>query len=400
MTKHYTWPTRHRRLHLTDYGLRFAHGHVGLPGQAKHVRSAWIAAFAGQRHRMLAAGTGRVHEIIGGRQGPFAGRVVQNEGEVLHVVVAVVGQNVEHHATEGPEHVPMIAGQDRCGLQEVAVVGRWDTEVSLDEVAERVDVEPPVAVAVESFDAEEAVTLGRLEDPRRRHVNAGSLRHVGIGVLDRPGVRSICLGGELDDPVLEALGQIILTGADLARRGVEPDQHLRPRAGGRAAGPKQLRQDVDGLAGEDLLRLTGQFMKVEDAIVDVFALARGMVRQRPQPFVLSTVMCVIFIVVSFVVRVCVRLTTWIRACFRRRIKAKRWTSINNSGRPPVAEQSLTSAERVNPAAISVAGVARLLGVPVAALEKGFREGTPAAANVTMNLITNIAWLLRTMANDS
>jgi len=48
---------------------------------------------------------------------------------------------------------------------------------------------------------------------------------------------------------------------------------------------------------------------------------------------------------------------WIRACFRRRIKAKRWTRINNSGRPAVAEPSLTPTERVNPAALTLVSAA-------------------------------------------
>ena len=55
---------------------------------------------------------------------------------------------------------------------------------------------------------------------------------------------------------------------------------------------------------------------------------------------------------------------WIRACFRRGIKAKRWTHINNSGRPAVAEQSLTSTERVNPAALAVEDAARALSLLV------------------------------------
>jgi len=47
---------------------------------------------------------------------------------------------------------------------------------------------------------------------------------------------------------------------------------------------------------------------------------------------------------------------------------------------------------MNPAALSVADVTRLLGVPVAVVEKDLAEGAPRAADSTTNLVHYAAWL--------
>jgi len=47
---------------------------------------------------------------------------------------------------------------------------------------------------------------------------------------------------------------------------------------------------------------------------------------------------------------------------------------------------------VNPGALTVADVARILGVSVEAVEKDIREGAPAAADGTVNLVHYAAWL--------
>ena len=64
----------------------------------------------------------------------------------------------------------------------------------------------------------------------------------------------------------------------------------------------------------------------------------------------------------------------------------------------MADASLPSTERVNPAALAAADVARLLGVPAAAVEKDLAEGAPRAADGTMNLVHYAAWLLKGMAD--
>jgi len=64
----------------------------------------------------------------------------------------------------------------------------------------------------------------------------------------------------------------------------------------------------------------------------------------------------------------------------------------------VADPSLPSTERVNPAALTAADVARLLGVPAAVVEKDLAEGAPRAADGSMNLVHYAAWLLRKTAD--
>jgi len=62
------------------------------------------------------------------------------------------------------------------------------------------------------------------------------------------------------------------------------------------------------------------------------------------------------------------------------------------------EPSLTATERVNPAALTAADVARLLGVPVAVVEEHLAEGAPRAADGTVNLVHYAAWLLKATAD--
>ncbi|MBE3123705.1 MAG: hypothetical protein IMZ65_02785 [Planctomycetes bacterium] len=64
----------------------------------------------------------------------------------------------------------------------------------------------------------------------------------------------------------------------------------------------------------------------------------------------------------------------------------------------MADSSLPSTERMNPAALTAEDVARLLGAPVAVVEKDLAEGAPRAADGTMNLVHYAAWLLKDMAN--
>jgi hypothetical protein len=64
----------------------------------------------------------------------------------------------------------------------------------------------------------------------------------------------------------------------------------------------------------------------------------------------------------------------------------------------VTDPSLTSTERLNPAALAADDVARLLGMAVEAVQKDVAEGAPAAADGTMNLVHYAAWLNGKMAD--
>jgi len=66
----------------------------------------------------------------------------------------------------------------------------------------------------------------------------------------------------------------------------------------------------------------------------------------------------------------------------------------------VAEQSLTSTERVNPAALAVEDAARALGLPVDAVRQDIAEGAPTNADGSVNLVHYAAWLnMRLKEND-
>ena len=58
----------------------------------------------------------------------------------------------------------------------------------------------------------------------------------------------------------------------------------------------------------------------------------------------------------------------------------------------MAEQNLTSTERVNPAALAVEDAARALGLPVDAIRQDIAEGAPSNADGTVNLVHYAAWL--------
>jgi hypothetical protein len=47
---------------------------------------------------------------------------------------------------------------------------------------------------------------------------------------------------------------------------------------------------------------------------------------------------------------------------------------------------------INPAALTVADVARILGVSAEVIEEDIRQGAPANADGTVNLVNYAAWL--------
>ena len=66
----------------------------------------------------------------------------------------------------------------------------------------------------------------------------------------------------------------------------------------------------------------------------------------------------------------------------------------------MAEQSLTSTERMNPAALAVEDAARALGLSVDAIRQDIAEGAPTNADGSVNLVHYAAWLnMRLKEND-
>ena len=69
-----------------------------------------------------------------------------------------------------------------------------------------------------------------------------------------------------------------------------------------------------------------------------------------------------------------------------------WKRKHNSGDSAVAEPSLSSTERVNPAALPVEDAARALGLSVETVRADIAAGAPTNADGTMNLVHYAAWL--------
>jgi hypothetical protein len=65
----------------------------------------------------------------------------------------------------------------------------------------------------------------------------------------------------------------------------------------------------------------------------------------------------------------------------------------------MADPGLTPTEQkaLNPAALSVEEAARILGLPVAAVQADVDQGAPTAADGRLNLVQYAAWLNRELA---
>jgi len=55
---------------------------------------------------------------------------------------------------------------------------------------------------------------------------------------------------------------------------------------------------------------------------------------------------------------------------------------------------------VNPSALTVAQLARMLGVPEDTIRRHLASGAPASADGTVNLVHYAAWLNRELANNN
>src|SRR4051812_26613839 len=118
-------PVGDRGVDLIEDGARVLGGDVGAVGEVEEMGAGGGEAFAGDGGGVFAARAGGVEEIVGGGEGPFAG-VGHDEREVLGVVVAVVGGDVEGGLAEGAENVLVVARQGGGGAEEVGVVGGGD----------------------------------------------------------------------------------------------------------------------------------------------------------------------------------------------------------------------------------------------------------------------------------
>src|SRR5579883_503446 len=131
------------------------------------------------------------------------------------MVVAHMSRDIECHPSEAGELSRVIAARKESGrLEEVVVVAARDAEVDLDQVREAVDVDAAVpGLPVETLRAEPGVTLlahASLEEARLRNIDPGGRGHLVVCELDAAEVGLVFLSVELDQPVLESLGEVVL----------------------------------------------------------------------------------------------------------------------------------------------------------------------------------------------
>src|SRR5687768_17282797 len=89
-------------------GLHLRGTQVEPSAKAEAVLSRWPDSFAIDRHSVLPAGTLSEAEVVCRRQPPIS-LVVHDEGEVLRMIIAVVGDDVEDHPSKHLHHVSVVA---------------------------------------------------------------------------------------------------------------------------------------------------------------------------------------------------------------------------------------------------------------------------------------------------
>ena len=110
---------------------RFFVADLSLFRDVQDMLAAGRSAFAGDGHRVFAAGAGGVGQVVSGGKRPFAERV-HDEGKVFRMIIAVVGGNVEGHLPKRLRHVNAVAGQCEGDLHQLNVIGGGDAKVGLD----------------------------------------------------------------------------------------------------------------------------------------------------------------------------------------------------------------------------------------------------------------------------
>ncbi len=102
-------PTGDGGVDLFDNGTGLPRLEVELGGEFEAVLARGLAALSEDRGRMFTARAGAVSQIVGEGQRPFAGLIIENKGEVLGMIVTIVGG--EHHQPKQPQQVGMFARQ-------------------------------------------------------------------------------------------------------------------------------------------------------------------------------------------------------------------------------------------------------------------------------------------------
>lgn len=173
------WPVQQSCIHLGDE-LGYAGGlDARLRAHLLNLRHTWMPALARDGQRVFPARPAAEAEIVGGCQSSRAVRTY-DEGEVLQVIVPVLGADVEGHPMGHLLDGALIAGHHPHQLQQLGIVQRRIAEIDAQEGRDRLDVQTPAVHAIEAVGHEEGLARARVRKARRHHLDPGGTGHSGI----------------------------------------------------------------------------------------------------------------------------------------------------------------------------------------------------------------------------
>ncbi len=111
-----------------------------------------VAGFVHDRHAVESTRTGRKGEVVSWCSRPPAVRVHQ-EGEVLAMVIPVMGKHVEDGKTVHGSDVRWVEGEFVGDDQHAFIIKAGVAEVIVDQSAKGMNVATPSMIAVEAFGA-------------------------------------------------------------------------------------------------------------------------------------------------------------------------------------------------------------------------------------------------------
>jgi hypothetical protein len=153
-----------------------------LFAQCQKLSCTGIPSLSHDQHALFAARAIGKHQVVCGREDPLASRT-QKKREILHMIVAVMTEDVEAGQRIGLFGILNIPGQREGNAENHVVVEAGTAMIGMDQAAEAMHVDTVIAVPVEALRAEVSVSF-RAEEMGFRRLYACILCHQAVGILD------------------------------------------------------------------------------------------------------------------------------------------------------------------------------------------------------------------------
>src|ERR1035437_6712986 len=124
-----------------------------LFAQCLKLGGAGIPSLAQDEHALLAARAVGKDQVVGGRENPLVSRV-EKERKILHVIVAVMGKDVEAGQRIGLFGILDIPGERQDHAQNRVVVEARTAMIGMYQTAKAMHLDSGIAVPVAAFRAE------------------------------------------------------------------------------------------------------------------------------------------------------------------------------------------------------------------------------------------------------